>query len=63
MSDSKERSSGDVPRNESSAPMLPTVNPQTEKTEPAPSSLHPAFYITYGPSEETHYPRSCEKQR
>ena len=43
----KERLSGDVPRNEASSSLLPTVNPATEKPEPAKPaySLHPAFYI------------------
>lgn len=41
----KVRTSGDIPRNESAAPMLPTVNPAAEKPAPAPASFHPAVYI------------------
>ena len=42
----KERQSGEQERlGSSSSPVLPTVNPATEKPEPAPASLHPAFYI------------------
>lgn len=47
MAEEKERQSGEVTRNESAAPMLPTVAP-AEKTEaPKPAALHPAFYIMY----------------
>ncbi|KAL1311544.1 hypothetical protein AAFC00_001664 [Neodothiora populina] len=41
----KERTSGEVDRAESSAPVLPTVNPALEKPEPARTGLHPAVYI------------------
>ncbi|CAK3909691.1 sugar phosphate phosphate translocator [Lecanosticta acicola] len=41
----KERQSGEQERKASSEPVLPTVNPATEKPEPPKASLHPAFYI------------------
>lgn len=45
----KERTSGEVARPEpaSTAPVLPTVNPAVEKTEPPKPTFHPAFYIAY----------------
>ena len=42
----KERTSGEIERPEASAPMLPTVNPATEKPA-AKTGLHPAIYIAY----------------
>lgn len=42
--DEKTRVSGDVPRPDAS-PVLPTVNPQAEKPQPATAALHPIFYI------------------
>ena len=41
----KERQSGEQERQGPSEPVLPTVNPATEKQEPPKASLHPAFYI------------------
>jgi len=41
----KERTSGEIERADTSAPVLPTVNPSLEKSEPAKSGLHPAVYI------------------
>ena len=41
----KERTSGEVERPEQSAPMLPVVNPATEKPEPPKSSIPAAVYI------------------
>lgn len=45
----KERTSGDVARPEpaSTAAILPTVNPASEKVEPPKPTFHPAFYIAY----------------
>ncbi|KAF7190727.1 putative sugar phosphate/phosphate translocator [Pseudocercospora fuligena] len=39
----KERQSGEVER--PAEPVLPTVNPAAEKSEPPKAGLHPAFYI------------------
>ncbi|KAJ4306904.1 hypothetical protein N0V88_000276 [Collariella sp. IMI 366227] len=43
----KTRASGDQPR-EQNGPILPTVNPDTEKQQPSkpPSSVHPALYVS-----------------
>jgi len=41
----KTRASGDQPR-EQNEPVLPTVNPDAEKSQPPKASLHPAFYVT-----------------
>jgi len=41
----KERQSGEQDRQGPDAPVLPTVNPETEKLQPPKASLHPAFYI------------------
>lgn len=41
----KTRASGDQPR-EPNQPVLPTVNPEAEKSQPPKSSLHPAVYVT-----------------
>lgn len=40
----KTRASGDSPR-EQNGPILPTVNPDAEKSQPAQPSLHPALYV------------------
>lgn len=45
--DEKVRSSGEMSRPEFNAPVLPTVNPAVDKTEPPKSSIHPAVYIAY----------------
>lgn len=42
--DEKTRVSGDVVRPEA-AQVLPTVNPQAEKHQPAKAALHPVFYV------------------
>lgn len=42
MSEEKSRVSGEVSRGE---PVLPTVNPQIEKPQPAKSAVHPVFYV------------------
>ncbi|KAM3500160.1 hypothetical protein MY10362_006641 [Beauveria mimosiformis] len=39
----KVRVSGDAPRN--AAPVLPTVNPASEKPQPATGGIHPALYV------------------
>ncbi|SPQ27625.1 48b86b1f-3b9d-47ef-8c76-4ab472be3150 [Thermothielavioides terrestris] len=41
----KTRASGDQPREQKGA-ILPTVNSEAEKSQPAPPSLHPAFYVS-----------------
>jgi hypothetical protein len=41
----KTRASGDQPREQSEA-VLPTVNPEVEKSQPPKASLHPALYVT-----------------
>lgn len=41
----KERQSGEQERQGPDAPVLPTVNPATEKPGPPKAALHPAFYI------------------
>lgn len=45
----KERLSADYERDPATptAPILPTVNPATEKAEAPKSSIHPAFYVMY----------------
>jgi hypothetical protein len=46
--DEKTRSSGESPREQTSGPILPTVNPDAEKAQTAKSSgIHPAFYVVY----------------
>lgn len=42
-SEKKVRVSGEQPR--PVEPVLPTVNPATEKTEPPKAALHPAVYV------------------
>lgn len=47
MSDEKVRSSVDAAR-DPAQPVLPTVNPNAEKSAPPPEpSFHPAVYIAY----------------
>ena len=47
MSDEKVRSSIDAAR-DPAQPVLPTVNPNIEKSQPeAEASFHPAVYIAY----------------
>ncbi|KAK4240240.1 triose-phosphate transporter family-domain-containing protein [Achaetomium macrosporum] len=41
----KTRASGDQPRDQN-GPILPTVNPEAEKSQPPKPSLHPAFYVS-----------------
>ncbi|KAI9852930.1 MAG: hypothetical protein M1838_003724 [Thelocarpon superellum] len=42
----KERLSGDIPRSPAAAsPVLPTVNPLAEKSDPPKPAIHPAFYV------------------
>ncbi|KAK5016985.1 triose-phosphate transporter family-domain-containing protein [Cryomyces antarcticus] len=41
----KERTSGEIERPDTSAPILPVVNPALEKTEPPSAAFHPAVYI------------------
>lgn len=41
----KERQSGEQERQGPDAPVLPTVNPDIEKSHPPKAALHPAFYI------------------
>jgi len=47
-SDEKVRTSGEITRADTSAPVLPTVNPTAEKSEPAKPTFPPAVYIMYG---------------
>lgn len=42
--DEKTRVSGEVTR-EQDSPVLPTVNPEAQKSEPAKASIHPALYV------------------
>jgi len=44
--DEKMRSSVDAAR-DPAAPVLPTVNPEAQKSAPEPASFHPAVYIAY----------------
>jgi len=44
MGEEKDRASGDSPR-EASGAILPTVNPDVEKSQPASASVHPAVYV------------------
>jgi len=44
MGEEKDRASGDSPR-EATGAILPTVNPEAEKAQPAAPSLHPVFYV------------------
>lgn len=41
----KTRASGDQPRDQS-GPVLPTVNPEAETSQPPKQALHPALYVT-----------------
>jgi hypothetical protein len=43
--DEKMRTSGEVVR--AQEPVLPTVNPEVEKAQPAKASIHPAAYVAY----------------
>ncbi|ORY64034.1 triose-phosphate transporter [Pseudomassariella vexata] len=43
--DEKTRQSGEVSRSENKGPILPTVNPETEKPQPPKVAIHPAFYV------------------
>ncbi|KAH8899575.1 triose-phosphate transporter [Thozetella sp. PMI_491] len=45
VAEEKVRTSGESPREASNGPVLPTVNPDAEKTQPPKPSLHPAFYV------------------
>jgi hypothetical protein len=40
----KSRASGDQVRDQN-GPVLPTVNPDAEKSQPQKQSLHPALYV------------------
>ena len=42
--DEKTRVSGEVAR-EKDSPVLPTVNPEAQKSEPAKAAIHPALYV------------------
>lgn len=43
----KERVSAEIMRSDPpTAPVLPTVNPDLEKSTPPASTLHPAVYVT-----------------
>lgn len=42
--DEKTRVSGEVTRDQD-ASVLPTVNPEAQKSQPAKSSVHPAAYV------------------
>lgn len=46
MSDEKARSSVEASR-DTALPVLPTVNPDAQKSAPEPPSFHPAVYIAY----------------
>ncbi|KAK1761350.1 triose-phosphate transporter family-domain-containing protein [Echria macrotheca] len=43
--DEKSRASGESPREANNGSILPTVNPDAEKSQPSGSSIHPAFYV------------------
>ena len=47
----KERLSADIGSQvaDTSAPILPTVNPEIRKDEKPRSNIHPAFYVMYDP--------------
>ena len=47
----KERLSADIgsPVPDTTAPILPTVNPEVRKDEKPGSKIHPAFYVMYEP--------------
>ena len=49
----KERLSADIgsPVPDTSAPILPTVNPEVKKDEKPGSNIHPAFYVMYEPCQ------------
>lgn len=52
MSDEKMRTSGEGPReagSSSSAPVLPTVNPDAEKSQAPKSAIPAAAYVVYVP--------------
>ena len=44
MAEEKVRISGEISRS-ADAPVLPTVNPAAEKSEPPKAAVHPAFYV------------------
>jgi len=41
----KERTSGEIERPDTAAPVLPTVNPSLDKPEPSKGGIPPAVYI------------------
>ncbi|KAL0940784.1 DUF250 domain membrane protein [Colletotrichum truncatum] len=43
--DEKTRVSGEVPRGENNGSILPTTNPDLEKSQPPKASIHPVFYV------------------
>lgn len=50
----KERMSADIVRSDPkspTAPVLPTVNPAIEKSEPATAKLHPSIYVMWAISQ------------
>lgn len=51
----KERLSADIgsPVPDTSAPILPTVNPEVRKDEKPGSTIHPAFYVMYEPCQKS----------
>ena len=56
--DEKVRSSVDAAR-DTSLPVLPTVNPEAQKSAPEPASFHPAVYIAYVDDSCTLRPSPC----
>jgi hypothetical protein len=44
MGEEKDRASGESPR-EATGAILPTVNPEVEKAQPAGPVVHPAVYV------------------
>jgi hypothetical protein len=43
----KTRTSGESPREQTSGPILPTVNPEAEKTQPTKAPIPSFVYVAY----------------
>ena len=43
----KTRTSGELPREQTNGPILPTVNPEAEKTQPPKAAIPSFVYVMY----------------
>jgi len=57
----KTRTSGELPREQTSGPILPTVNPEAEKTQPPKAAIPSFVYVMYVQYSSRVYPavRTC----